>query len=153
MAILGHCISKTEQWVLVHQVCMFCSISLLAEDNNASRERCVPSNKQNQMSEHCPLCMHVQIPLLVLPEDHIGPNHNTLAVHLLFMFLLHFFLFYSHPHLFSSALSFFCLYSTVPPHHSNPNTKSFFWMKMMENKPLVMSCSMCSAREQSYSLR
>jgi len=47
----------------------------------------------------------------------------------------------------------FCFCPTLPVPHSNSNTQAFFWMKMMKNKPLVRSCSMCSARERSYSLK
>lgn len=143
MAILGHCISKREQWVLVHQVSMFCSISLLAEDNNASRERPVPSNRQNQMSEHCPFCMHVQSPLMVLP------NHNMLAVHLFFTFLLHFFLFYSHPHLSFSALSFLSVSILLSLHIIPTQTpKAFFGQKWWKINHLWRA-AVCALLESS----
>lgn len=67
--------------------------------------------------------------------------------------------FISLPLLLSSIFLFFrsslllCVCPTLPAPHSNSNTQAFFWMKMMKNKPLVRSCSVCSARERSYSLR
>lgn len=50
-------LKQSEQWPI--DVCMFCSLSLLAVDNDASKERCVPSNIQDQMSGNCSLCVNV----------------------------------------------------------------------------------------------
>lgn len=133
---------------------MFCSISLLAEDKNASRERCIPSNNKIKcLSIVLCACTYkfllwcflktilVQITTCLLCIYYSCPFFTSLSLSLS-----------STSVLFFSFLPL-CLNSTVPAHHSNPNTQSFFWMKMMENKPLVMSCSMCSDREWSYSLR
>lgn len=46
-----------------------------------------------------------------------------------------------------------CLCPALPTPHSSSKTQAFFLMKMMKNKPLVRSCSVCSARERSYSLK